>query len=256
VSNAESGAVYVYGIVPTADVGALAVEGVSGSPVRTVAHGELAALVSDLDTDALAAAREVRAHWRVLEEASRGATALPVRFGTVMAGDDAVRTDLLEHNAPRLTVLLRELHGRVQLSVKGAYDEQSLLREIVAGSRSIAALREHTRTRSDEAGYYDSIRLGELVAAEVASRRERDTARALDLLEPLAVGSREQPVGATDGAFDLAFLVERGGVDAFSKAVVALGDEVGERIAIRYVGPLPPYSFVEDELTAGSAQWA
>ena len=35
-----------------------------------------------------------------------------------------------------------------------------------------------------------------------------------------------------------------------------LGDDVGDRIALRYVGPLPPYSFAETELDTGSAAWA
>ena len=40
------------------------------------------------------------------------------------------------------------------------------------------------------AAYYERIRLGELVAAEVERRREADTASALERLEPLAVGAR------------------------------------------------------------------
>ena len=43
---------------------------------------------------------------------------------------------------------------------------------------------------------------------------------------------------------------------AFSATVAALGDELGDRVTMRYVGPLPPYSFVDAELTPGSPQWA
>jgi hypothetical protein len=255
VKDAAS-AVYVYGILTASDADAVSVDGVSGAPVRTVVHGDLAALVSDLHTDTLSAAREVRAHWRVLEEASKVATVLPVRFGTVMEGDAAVRAGALERNEERIAALLHELAGRVQLSVKGSYDEPSLLREVVAQSRPIAALRERTRAVPEQAGYYDQIRLGEMVSSEIARRRDHDARRALDLLEPHAVAAVKDPVTGSDAAFDLAFLVERSGIDAFSRAVVALGDEVGERIAIRYVGPLPPYSFADDQLTAGSAAWA
>jgi hypothetical protein len=255
VRDAE-GAVYVYGILSRSDARGLPVAGVKGSSVRTVAHGELAALVSDLDGETLSAAREVRAHWRVLEETAKDATVLPVRFGTVMESDRAVRAGLLELNAETLAGLLRELAGRVQLSLKGHYDEKPLLREVVAGSRPIAKLRERVRALPDEAGYYDSIRLGELVAAEVARRREDDARLVLDRLEPLAVATRAQPASRPDTAFDLAFLVERDDLDAFSRAVVEVGDELGDRIRIRYVGPLPPYSFAESDLTTGTAQWA
>ena len=141
--------------------------------MRTVEHAGLAALVSTLEGDELAAAREVRAHWRVLEDASKSATVLPVRFGTVLEGDRAVRERLLEPNAERLTEMLDELAGRVQLNVRGDYDEERLLREVVRTSPQVAALRDRVSRVSESAGYYDRIRLGELVAA-----RDRRSPRA------------------------------------------------------------------------------
>jgi hypothetical protein len=228
-----SDAVYVYGVLAAADAASLTTSGVMGAPVRAVQSGDLAALVSDVAGGALAAAREVRAHWRVLEAASEQTTVLPVRFGTVMEDDDAVREQLLADGAERLNALLQQLAGRVQLTVRGTYAEDALLRSVVAGSREIAALRERVRRLPEAAGYYERIRLGELIAAEVARQREVDT--------------------GADGAFHFAFLVERDGVDAFSTAVGKLAEELGDRVAIRYVGPLAPYSFAEAELAAGAA---
>jgi hypothetical protein len=255
VAEAE-GTVYVYGVLAASDRGSVSVKGVAGSGVRTVEDSGLAALVSDLEGGALMAAREVRAHWRVLEEASQGATVLPIRFGTVMESEDAVRERLLERNSERLADLLRALAGRVQLSVKGAYDEARVLREVVQGTPAVAALRKRVRALPDEAGYYDRIRLGELVAAEVARRRDADARLALDRLQPLAEAARAEQPGGSDAAFHLAFLVACDSVEAFSAAVRGLAEEMGERIHIRYVGPLPPYSFAEGDLTAGSAAWA
>ena len=252
----QARAVYVYGVLPAADARALAVTGVEGSTVRTVAGGELAALVSDLARDSLTAARAVRAHWRVLDAAAKDATVLPVRFGTALRDDDEVRDRLLAPNADKLRALVGHLAGRVQLGVKGTYEEKALLREIVASSPSIAALRERLRGLPAQAAYYDSIQLGELVAQEVDKRRQRDAQLALDMLEPHAVEARAQPAAGHDGAFDLAFLVARDAIDAFSEAVVRLGDEVGERIALRYIGPLPPYSFADAQIEARSEAWA
>ena len=248
--------VYVYGVLSDADGADVSARGVEGAAVRTVEHAGLAALVSTLDADALAAARELRAHWRVLEEASKRATVLPVRFGTVMEGDAAVREQMLEPNAERLTALLGELAGRVQLNVKGEYDEDHVLREIVQSSPPVAALRERIRKLPEAASYYDRIRMGELVAAEIARRREEYEALALARLEPVAVMARAEPVSSQNGAFNLAFLVESAEVDQFSEAVGRLRAELGERITLRYVGPLPPYSFAENDLSMGAEAWA
>ena len=252
----QAGAVYVYGVIRAADAERLDAQGIEGAAVRAVIDGELAAVVSDIASEALNAAREVRAHWRVLDAAAKDVTVLPVRFGTALRDDDDVRDRLLAPNRERLVALLRHLSGRVQLGVKGRYDEQALLREIVTTSKPVAALRERVRALPEHAAYYDNIRLGELVAAELDRRRQHDVQLALGALEPHAVEARAQAPAGEDGAFDLAFLVERDHIDAFSEAVVKLGDEVGGRITMRYVGPLPPYSFADAELDATGAAWA
>ena len=248
---ADAGNVYVYGVLAASDCGTVEDPGVQGSAVRCIAHDGLAALVSDLEGDSLAVASEVRAHWSVLDAASQKATVLPVRFGTVMEGDDAVRAQMLEPNAERIEPLLRELRGRVQLTLKADYDEQRVLREVVNESPAIAGMRERLRTVPEEASYYGRIRLGELVAGELARRREHDSALALERLEPLAVRVHAEEPRSAEAAFNLAFLVERDGIERFSSAVAGLGEEFGDRVRIRYLGPLPPYSFAEGELTAG-----
>jgi hypothetical protein len=251
----SEGGVYVYGVLRAQDARSLSGSGVADAQVRHVEHDGLAALVSTVDGNSLAVAREVRAHWQVLDEASASAVVLPVRFGTVMETDDAVRGTLLEPNADRLSGLLEELDGRVQLSVKASYDEELLLRTVVRDAPAIAAMKSELGKLPKEAGYYGRIRLGEAVAGEVDRLRAEDEGLALDRLAPLAVASRSEAISAQDAAFNLAFLVERGRVDEFGKAVAALAGELGERLQIRYVGPLPPYSFTDVELTGGVEQW-
>jgi Gas vesicle synthesis protein GvpL/GvpF len=248
-------AVYVYGIAPAeerTDVEAPGV-GASHAGVWRVVHRDVAALVSDVDAGPLAAARELRAHWRVLEEAISRTTVLPVRFGTVMESEEALVERFLAPRHDHLAAQLAELGGKVQLTVKASYEEERLLRGVVESSPAVAQLRERVRGRPEAATYYERIKLGELVAGEMEQARERDTALVLERLEPLAVAARAEAASTPDGAVNTAFLVERSRVDEFSRAVAALESEVGERMKLRYVGPLPPYSFTEEE---AAAAWA
>ena len=254
--NDPAGKVYVYGVIAASGETTLQVEGIQAAPVRLVGPPELGALVSDLDTDALSAPKAVRAHWRVLEEASHDATVVPARFGMVMDSDEAVVTRLLDANEEALSALLDDLAGKVQLTLKGQYDEERMLREIVESTPAVAELNERIRTVSVEAAYYDRIRLGELVAEQVDRRRVADTVAAVARLEPLADAVREQEVRQPSAAYDLAFLVRRETMDDFTKAVGELDREVGDRIVLSYVGPTPPYSFAEANLDAGSPAWA
>jgi hypothetical protein len=249
--------VYVYGVAsvsePTKPLGA---DGIEAAPVRLVGEPELGALVSDLDTDALSAPQAVRAHWRVLEEASAVATVIPARFGMVMDRDEDVCERLLDANRESLTALARELTGKVQLQVKGEYDEPRMLAEIVQGAPAVAELRERLRGVPEQAGYYDRIRLGELVSAEVEARRTADTDTVLAALEPIAAATREQLIRHSGTAFDIAFLVRREAMNEFTAAVRALDRELHDRIDLSYVGPSPAYSFAEANLDEGTPAWA
>jgi hypothetical protein len=241
----SDGTVYVYGVVDAADAGAM--------PARAVREGNLAALVADIQPGSVNAAKAVREHWRVLEAAIEAGTVLPLRFGTVMADDQAVRENLLGAGAEHLAGLLEDLRDRVQVSVKGTYVEDGLMRVVVAGSPAVAALRERLKGLPEDASYFERVRLGELVAAEVERHREAESAHALAALDPHAVASRVDTASAPDAAFNLAFLVERDRIDAFDEAVGALAEQLSDRLAIRGVGPLAAYSFVDAELAAGAA---
>jgi hypothetical protein len=77
----------------------------------------------------------------------------------------------------------------------------------------------------------------------------------VDRLAPLAVASRTEGASTADMAVNAAFLVEVANVDAFSEVVTELMEQAGNRMRIRYVGPMPPYSFADAE-SAGSPAWA
>jgi hypothetical protein len=245
-------AVYVYGVAPAKEQTDVEAPGVGTlhAGVRRIVHRDVAAIVSDVERGPLAAAQELRAHWRVLEEAVSKATVLPVRFGTLMESDEAVVRDFLAPRHDHLAAQLEQLAGKVQLTVKGFYEEDRLLRGVVEESPAVTRLRERVRGRPEAANYYDRIKLGELVAGEVERARERDTALVLERLKPLAVAVHSEPPSTPDGAVNTAFLVERAKVDEFSGAVGSLAEEVGNRMRLRYVGPLPPYSFTEEEAVA------
>ena len=250
-------ATYVYGVVAADDRTEIQAAGVGGekAEIRRVVLDGVAALVSDVPQGALVAARDLRAHWSVLEEAAARTTVLPVRLGTVMASDAAVADEFLAPNAERLAALLAELEGKVQLNIKGFYDEEKLLREVVQQTPQVARMRERVRALPAAATSYDRIRLGELVSAEIDRRRARDAEMVMGGLELLAEASRAEPPTTRNGAVNAAFLVRRDRVDDFSEAVERLAAKLGDRIRIRYVGPLPPYSFADGNVLVESGAW-
>lgn len=246
-------AVYVYGVTPKAHYSPVSTHGVEDAEVQTVEHDGLLALASRLHGGKLAA-RDMRAHWRVLEQAFESATVLPVRFGTVMESEEAVRIRLLEANADQLSDLLEQMAGLVQLNLKGRYDEERLLREIVVSTPQLAQMRERLANPRVKTTQAEQITLGQLVEREIGRYQAQDSAAALDKLEPLAAATRQEEVSHPN-AFNLAFLVNRKFVDGFSDAVHGLREQLAQRIELRYVGPVPPFSFAEANLSLGGEAW-
>jgi hypothetical protein len=245
---------YVYGVVAESGAEADGLTGVDGKDIEPVAHEGLVALTSPLEHDALTA-RDIRAHWRVLEQVFEQTTVLPMRFGTVLADEDAVRTSLLEPNVDHLSALLADMEGLVQLNVKARYVEEPLLREVVRGSPAVAKGRKRLERRPGGGSPAEQMALGQLVEAEIGRIRVMDTDAALRILAPLAVAIREEKADHP-AAFSLACLVERRREPELSEGVAAVREALGDRVEIRYIGPLPPFSFAESDLTHGSAAWA
>lgn len=235
----------VYGVVRAGSVPPLDATGVEGAPVSGVEAGALEALVGHVAEVPVRATRaSLTAYRDVLAEAAERATVVPARFGTVMT-EVGVREELLERRGDELAELLARLEGKVELSVRAVYDEEALLREVVAASPEVGALRRRTLGVPAEAGYYDRIRLGELVAAGVERRRAVDAARILEALRPLAEDVSTGEALIERVALNASFLVERGRVERFDRELERVSAELAPRLAIRCVGPLPPYSFAE-----------
>src|ERR671938_295748 len=85
--------------------------------------------------------------------------------------------------------------------------------------------------------YPQRLRLGEAIAGALDARRQRDADSILARLRPLAEADARLALVAS-------FLVDRGRVEAFDEAMDRLARAHEGRITFKYLGPLPPHSFV------------
>jgi hypothetical protein len=170
-----------------------------------------------------------------------------MRFGIVMESEESVRRDLLERHREELAAQLEELEGKVELNVKGIYDEDVLMREVIESSSQIARLRESLQGKDEDATYYERIRLGEMVSEAVTARRQEDSDRYVARLGPFAAAVEAGEPVHERMAVNASFLVSQDGVPAFDEELERLGAEEAGRVRFKYTGPLPPHSFVDLE---------
>jgi hypothetical protein len=238
---------YVYGVV-AAEARLPSTNGIGDQPIRSVVGEDgVAAIVSHLEAgEELRLGRdEVLAHSRVLENVLGAGPVLPMRLGIVMDDDDEIRERLLDPHAEELVDQLEQFRGKFEANVRVVYEEDALMREVVASDPQIAELRESIHGRDPDATYYERIQLGQLVAEAVERIREADEQ---NLMSALRQVSLEQNVSAPSHervALNAAFLLDQSQSDEFDQVLEALAEGQSGRLRFRYTGPLPPHSFVE-----------
>jgi Gas vesicle synthesis protein GvpL/GvpF len=168
----------------------------------------------------------------------------------VMPSEKAIREELLGAHASDLRTQLDEMDGKVELNIKAIYEEQGILREVLAETPGIAELKRSLEGKPEEATYYERIRLGELVAEALSAKREQDERGLVERLVPHALAVQVGPAVHERMAANVSFLVDRERLAEFDRAVDALGAEQAGRIRFKYTGPLPPHSFVELSMEA------
>ncbi len=222
--------------------------GRADAPVRTVADDRLAVLVSEVDDDRRVGRADLLAHAHVLERLTEADTVVPIRFGMLMPDEDTVHTELLGARGDHAAALLRAFAGHVQLTVTTRYDEDEALREVVRREPDL-------RGRGDGADVAARMRLGEAVAAALEELRADDADRVLQRVAPHARAVAFNEVRDAYTVSSLALLVDRSLRPALDLAVADLREEIGRRLQVRYVGPQPPYAFLDSVETEATA-WA
>jgi len=185
----------------------------------------------------------------VLEEVMREFTILPVRFGTVAPSAEAIQEKVLKRRFGEFHGLLQEMEGRVELGLKAFWYEEGIFQEVVEENPSIRRLRDSLMGRPAEETYYDRIRLGEMVENAMWKKRDGDAEKILTPLRPLVYKTRANKVVTDRMVLNAAFLVDEARQAEFDAAVKRLDEEMGKRFIFKYVGPVPPYNFVNIVVT-------
>lgn len=236
---------YVYGVTRADGEWSPDIAGLEDAPVRRVNHERISALVSDLESEPIGRRREVLRHADVVGHALAYSDVLPLQFGTLLADDAAVVNELLDPRQDQLAELLGNVAGRVEVRLRGYYEEERIIAEILA---------EQPDLRRGSGSFSDRIRVGEHVAAGIGRHRAQDEAMIVERLRPAAQDvSLGEPTSELM-ALNSTFLLSREDLEGFDAAVAELGDTLSPRMQLKYAGPFPPVSFVDLQLEGG-APW-
>jgi hypothetical protein len=213
--------------------------------VRVVHSDGLAALVSEVDvTRPLGSPEDLRAHKEILDASATELPVLPLRFGAVLASEDAVAEELLAANHDEFAAALSELDGRAEYVVKGRYIEDAVLDEVLSENKQAARLRDKIRNKNPDATRDARIQIGEIINEAVTAKREEDTRVLGNAMKGHCVASLvREPTHELDAAH-VAFLVDTDKEDDMARVIENLAHDWQGWIDVRLIGPMAAYDFV------------
>jgi len=242
---------YIYCVIGTGEArnfGPIGV-GYRSDTVTTIAYRDLSAVISSVPMDKYVVGQKTMlAHERVIEKVMMDHTVLPVRFYTVAPNAEEIR-NLLRSRYAEFKKLLRGLDNKVELGIKALWkDMNHLLREIVSegtrreeGSATVAKANASSKKAETEKG----------VRVVLEEKRTNTRELLLKPLRPLADDLCLNRTYGDDMVMNVAFLVDRSREREFDARVEQLSGQY-DTIEFKYVGPAPPYSFVNIVIDKGA----
>jgi hypothetical protein len=184
-------------------------------------------------------------HERVLEEAMKQFTVLPVRFSTISEhNDDSGILRILEKDYKKFDDLLTKMEGKKELGLKVLTKEAIIYESIIEKYDEIRLLRGKLMNLPDDKTHYQRMKIGEMVAEALKKETENYKNSILDILNPLSVDVKINDSYGDIMIINVAFLVKNLAESAFDKAVNDLEEKFGRFMTFKYVGTLPLYNFV------------
>lgn len=237
---------YIYGVIEGKKNKGFISSGMEGKKVSILSRRDLGAVVSESPLTIYEQnEKNLLTHLQVLEEVMKGYNVIPMRFSTVARTEEEIEK-LLERGYPIFKESLKRIEKKREFDLeirldKGFFKEIEKIEDIKRAKERIVSL-------DSQASLEDRIRVGKMVAIEVAKRR-RDYLEDIEKVLKKASLKSTPLIKKDEGVIaNTAFLVERDKEAEFEKSIYSLGERYEGRLRFKYAGPLPPYSFTGIEI--------
>ena len=247
---------YIYCIIGTKqerNFGPIGI-GSRGDEVATIGYDDLSMVISNSPMTRYMVSREnMLAHEKVIEEVMKEFTVLPVRFCTIAISADEIR-NLLDRRHKEFKNLLRDMDYKIELGVKALWKNMGIIfKEILEENKEIKKAKERIQKDTKKKSIQAQMEVGKMVEQALAKKKEKEAEKILDTLRRTAIDYKLNKTVSDSMFMNTAFLVDKGREKEFDNIMDDLSNEYKERTKFMYVGPLPPFNFVN--ITIYPEEW-
>jgi len=249
VKEAAKTGLYLYAIASGPEVRTQGAVGLFDGKVFAIADDHVAALVSEVPDEKLRPERRNLAHHQgVLKKLMETGTVLPMSFGIIADGPDAIRR-ILEKNHEEFARELRRVEGAVEMGLRVVWDVSNIFEYFVNNHAELQVARDRFLGNYREPTQADKIEVGRLFDRLLKEDRERHTEKVEEILSPRCSEIRRNPTRVEKEVMNLACLVKREALPEFEAAIFEAAKLFDNNFSFDYNGPWTPHNFVELDLS-------
>ena len=245
---------YIYGFIGSNKGVSLGPHGIEEKEVSILPYEDIAAVISDCEYkqfDSLpkeTLLRNLAVYQAVIEKVMKDHHIIPVKFGTMVEGEEELKRTL-EEGYGQIKANLKEMENKIELDVAALWSDLEKILKEIGDDDGIRRLKEEAAARPPDEVFEVKIKVGKLVKESLEKRKEECSSLILDVLRGEAEDHRSHDIMDDSMIINGAFLIHRDKQEIFEGKVDQLDSHYQDRINFRIVGPLPPYSFRTFEVT-------
>jgi len=238
---------YIYCIIGTNEDRNFGPIGIGGREdiVSTICYQGLGMVISNTPMTKYVLSKEnLIAHTKVIEEVMKDYTVLPVRFCTIAANTEEIY-NLLGKRHTEFKNWLRDMDNKVEMGFKAIWkDMNKIFVEIAEENKEIKRLKSQIVKKPPEKTHKDKIEVGKLVQSALKVKKEDECEAIIVPLRRVAFDFKTNETTTDNMLLNASFLIDKGREKEFDNLVEDIDRKYADRIKFIYVGPMPPYNFV------------
>jgi len=209
-----------------------------------IAYQDIVLLCEDMETEVKATKEGMLKHDNIIRNVFQQSEVIPISYGTVINSKEEAEKFLV-NNYARFKKIFARIQNKIEVALKLVWNKDSFSKEV--DDKEISKLKEQL-SKQHFVTEQDKIELGRLVEQRVNKLRGKYEKEIAGRLRELAEDFRISENLTPRMALNASFLIDRSAEAAFDEAVNEFYHKYNDKFDFRYIGPLPPYSFINEKI--------
>lgn len=247
---------YIYCIVKENEDKSLGYVGINNREVNLLHYNGMAAAVSSspvvnfdrLDRKELA--RQVAFHQKVNEQLMKDYDVVPMAFGIIApSAMDVIR--LLEKAYLQFEIAFKKIERKAEFVAQIFWDEKKFLAGLANSNQEIKSLKEEINAKGSIMGIGARLKLGKMIF-DILENRRKELLGEIKMLKEHCLDYKEEKLADETMISNISLLINKSDEPIFDKKMRELGEKYEDELSLKYVGPMPAYSFVNINFNLGN----